>query len=225
MIALTLLVLCASACAMPPDKNIQPIHIIKTRSIDLNNAHSLTIESRLEKIVEPTGYRLELEPYLEDGVFKGHVSINVTWLQDADEVSVHCAHEIEISNAEVKAHLTAESKELQKITVKKITTDPKKPIVSLRLEKIIPKGCKGNLDFSFNGNLETAQTEAFFKTTYMQDEVERIVAGTQLRPNNARRMFPCFDEPGYKTPFQLSVVRPKTCWLSVTCPWRGLRKS
>ncbi|XP_073943327.1 aminopeptidase N [Choristoneura fumiferana] len=210
MIALTLLVLCASACAMPPDKNIQPIHIIKTRSIDLNNAHSLTIESRLEKIVEPTGYRLELEPYLEDGVFKGHVSINVTWLQDADEVSVHCAHEIEISNAEVKAHLTAESKELQKITVKKITTDPKKPIVSLRLEKIIPKGCKGNLDFSFNGNLETAQTEAFFKTTYMQDEVERIVAGTQLRPNNARRMFPCFDEPGYKTPFQLSVVRPKT---------------
>lgn len=36
-----------------------------------------------------------------------------------------------------------------------------------------------------------------------------MVAGTQLRPNNARRMFPCFDEPGYKTPFDLTVVRPK----------------
>lgn len=37
----------------------------------------------------------------------------------------------------------------------------------------------------------------------------RSVAVTQLRPNNARRMFPCFDEPGYKTPFEISVVRPR----------------
>lgn len=37
----------------------------------------------------------------------------------------------------------------------------------------------------------------------------RVVVGTQLRPNNARRMFPCFDEPGYKTPFAIRVVRSK----------------
>lgn len=61
------------------------------------------MEPRLEKSVEPTGYRLELEPYLEDGLFKGHVSINVTWLEDTDEINVHCAHEIEITNTEVKA--------------------------------------------------------------------------------------------------------------------------
>ncbi|XP_063533529.1 aminopeptidase N [Cydia strobilella] len=202
--------LCMFAQAMPPDK-FSPLHIIKTRSIDLNNAHALTIESRLEKIVEPTGYKLQLEPYLEDGVFKGRVSINVSWLQDADELKVHCAHEIEISDAQVNAHVPADNKQLEKVTVKKITTDPKKPIVSLRLEKIIPKGCKGTLEFTFNGNLETAQTEAFFKSSYQtEQEVERIVAATQLRPNNARRVFPCFDEPGYKTPFQLSVVRPKT---------------
>lgn len=52
-------------------QQIKPLHIIKTRSIDLNNAHGLAMESRLEKAVEPTGYRLELEPYLEDAVFKG----------------------------------------------------------------------------------------------------------------------------------------------------------
>ncbi|XP_026755320.2 aminopeptidase N [Galleria mellonella] len=212
MLTLTgLLCLCFSVVhSLPPDK-VSAFHIIKTRSIDLNNAHGLAMESRLEKSVEPTGYRLELEPYLEDGLFKGHVSINITWLQDADEITVHSAHDIEITNTEVRAHIPADSKEVHKIIVKELTADPKKPIVTIHLEKVVPKSSKGHLDFSFNGNLETASTEAFFKSTYTtEQEVERIVAATQLRPNNARRMFPCFDEPGYKTPFELSVVRPRT---------------
>ncbi|XP_059049686.1 aminopeptidase N [Achroia grisella] len=194
---------------LPPDK-VSAFHIIKTRSIDLNNAHGLAMESRLQKVVEPTGYRLELEPYLEDGLFKGHVSINITWLQDADEITIHSAHDIEITSTEVRAHIPADSKEVQKIAVKDLSADPKKPIVTIQLEKVVPKSSKGRLDFSFNGNLETASTEAFFKSTYItEQEVERMVAATQLRPNNARRMFPCFDEPGYKTPFELSVVRPR----------------
>ncbi|KAM3958535.1 aminopeptidase N [Aphomia sociella] len=203
--------LCVTAVhCLPPDK-VSALHIIKTRSIDLNNAHGLAMESRLSKVIEPTGYRLELEPYLEDGLFKGHVSINVTWLRDADEISIHSAHDIEISSTEVKAHIPPDSKELQKIALKEIITDPKKPIVTIRLEKTVPKNSKGHLDFSFNGNMETASTEAFFKSTYTtEQEVERMVAATQLRPNNARRMFPCFDEPGYKTPFELSVVRPRS---------------
>ncbi|XP_047528651.1 aminopeptidase N [Vanessa atalanta] len=201
--------MCVSSYSLPPDK-IHAFHIIKTRSIDLNNAYGLAMETRLEKSVEPTGYRLELEPYLEDAIFEGHVSINVTWLEDADTISVHCAHEIEITESEVKAYIPSNSKELQKIPIKKMNTDPKKPIVTLRLEKMVPKSSIGFINFSFKGNMETSSTEAFFKTIYVTDqEVERMVAGTQLRPNNARRMFPCFDEPGYKTPFELSVVRPR----------------
>lgn len=62
------------------------------------------METRLDKVVEPLGYRLDLEPYLEDGLFKGHVAINVTWLKDGNEINVHCAHEIEILESEVRAH-------------------------------------------------------------------------------------------------------------------------
>ncbi|KAG6450130.1 hypothetical protein O3G_MSEX006399 [Manduca sexta] len=208
-----LLFLCVAlhgAYCLPPDK-VPATHIIKTRSIDLNNAYGLAMETRLDKIVEPTGYRLELEPYLDDGLFKGHVRINVTWLRESDEISIHCAHEIEISDTDVRVHYSGDKKELQKIEIKRLMMDAKKPIATLYLEKTIPKSSSGYLEFSFNGNLETASTEAFFKTTYTTDqEIERIVAATQLRPNNARRMFPCFDEPSYKTPFELSVVRPRS---------------
>lgn len=33
---------------------------------------------------------------------------------------------------------------------------------------------------------------------------------THMRPSNARRVFPCFDEPGYKAKFYVSISRPKT---------------
>lgn len=51
--------------------------------------------------------------------------------------------------------------------------DPKKPVATLRLEKSIPKGSKGHLVFGFNGTMETSSTEAFFKTTYIEQETER----------------------------------------------------
>lgn len=52
--------------------------------------------------------------------------------------------------------------------------DPKKPIATLYLEKLVPKSSTGFLELSFNGNMETETTEAFFKTTYTtEQEVER----------------------------------------------------
>lgn len=51
--------------------------------------------------------------------------------------------------------------------------DAKKPIITLYLEQVIPKSSTGTMELSFNGNLNTESTEAFFKTTYITEEVER----------------------------------------------------
>lgn len=67
------------------------------------------METRLEKIVEPTGYKLKLEPYLDDGIFKGTVRINVTWLKEADEINIHCGHEVEISGSVAAALFPGDS--------------------------------------------------------------------------------------------------------------------
>ncbi|CAH2070892.1 unnamed protein product, partial [Iphiclides podalirius] len=196
-----------TAYSLAPDK-VSP-HIIKTRSIDLNNAHGLAMENRLGGAVVPTGYDLGLEPYVEDGVYEGRVIINVTWTSEADEIILHCAHDVEITDTEVKVFFQGSS-EPQKVLIKQVDTDAKRSTVRLQLEKLVPVMSDGIVDMSFKGKMEMRTSEGLFKSTYTtEQDLERIVVATQFRPTNARRMFPCFDEPQFKVPFDVSVVRPR----------------
>lgn len=44
---------------------------------------------------------------------------------------------------------------------------------------------------------------------YRVEDGGEAYAFTQLEPMDARRVFPCFDEPGFKVPFDLKVTTPK----------------
>ena len=43
-------------------------------------------------------------------------------------------------------------------------------------------------------------------------------AWTQFEPIDARRMFPCFDEPGFKTPFTVSITAPRDLKVFANAP-------
>lgn len=54
-------------------------------------------------------------------------------------------------------------------------------------------------------------SEGLFRHSYVDvvtNEKKWYVA-SHLRPNLARRVFPCFDEPAYKVPFSISIARKK----------------
>ncbi|KAL2093495.1 hypothetical protein ACEWY4_010807 [Coilia grayii] len=49
----------------------------------------------------------------------------------------------------------------------------------------------------------------FYRSVYMEDGVEKVVATTQMQPTDARKAFPCFDEPAMKAIFNITLIHPR----------------
>ncbi|KAI8114855.1 Aminopeptidase N [Lucilia cuprina] len=87
---------------------------------------------------------------------------------------------------------------------------PKKTVFVIYLRDKVDECTHCELKMDFEGSIwET--TEGLFKGSYsVGNETKKIsYLATYMRPNNARRLFPCFDEPGFKVPFTVSISRPR----------------
>lgn len=76
---------------------------------------------------------------------------------------------------------------------------PKKTVYIIYLKDKLEKGSKCQLQMEFEGSIWQS-TEGLFKAAYTSGENNdpSQYLATYMRPNNARRLFPCFDEPGFK---------------------------
>ena len=75
--------------------------------------------------------------------------------------------------------------------------------VGLRMQPPLAPG-RSALRVEYRGELSERDTAGAFR----QREAGEWYVYTQLEPIYARRVFPCFDEPAYKVPWQLTLVVP-----------------
>jgi aminopeptidase 2 len=83
----------------------------------------------------------------------------------------------------------------------------------ISFEKQLPKGSKAQLEIKFTGQLNDKMA-GFYRSTYKnKDGSEGILATTQMEATDARRAFPCFDEPALKAEFTVTLIADKklTC--------------
>jgi alanyl aminopeptidase len=72
--------------------------------------------------------------------------------------------------------------------------------VGFQFARPIPPG-KATLAVAYKGVYEKTDTTGFFK----QQDGGAWYVFSQMEPTDARRAFPCFDEPNYKTPWQVTL--------------------
>ncbi|XP_056454638.1 aminopeptidase N-like [Gadus chalcogrammus] len=75
----------------------------------------------------------------------------------------------------------------------------------LQLSRSLLKDQKYRLSTTFTGELAD-DLGGFYRSEYLESGVKKIVATTQMQPTDARKAFPCFDEPAMKAIFHITLI-------------------
>jgi puromycin-sensitive aminopeptidase len=156
--------------------------------------------SLLPDEVRPVSYRISLSPNLTVFTFAGEETIDIEVNQATSQIVLNAA-ELEIQEAHVL-------RDGQRIPVQAIATDADAETATLTFAAPLPTGAM-QLFMRFTGILND-KLRGFYRSEYtLPDGSKRVMATTQFEAPDARRAFPCWDEPAHKAKFEISLVIPR----------------
>jgi tricorn protease interacting factor F2/3 len=144
--------------------------------------------------VIPVNYVLEFEPIFKNFTFNGKEKITIECKESVNSITMHCA-ELKIKSCHV-IHNGISEKAIAK-------TDPKKEELTILIKNKI----KGTalVEIEFTGELND-RLLGFYRSQYKQNGKTKYLATTQFEAADARRAFPCWDEPKAKATFDISII-------------------
>jgi cytosol alanyl aminopeptidase len=146
---------------------------------------------RLEPDVRPIEYALELDFVGSASHFHGRASIQVELLRPSDHIVLH-----------------AEGLDFDSVRVESAHGDQTARVAAVgasRIAVLLPQAISGaaTLQLEYRGPVRDWPLGV-----YRAARQGHAGIYTQSEPTGARRVFPCFDEPGFKTPFALTLKVP-----------------
>ncbi len=152
---------------------------------------------RLPRTVVPSRYDLVVEPDLDSGKFAGTVDISVRVVEPVSEIVLNAAG------------LALEGARLidaggRAIGVERIRIDGEAERACLYLAEAARPG-DHTLHIEFAGSIND-ELRGFYRSTYSDGGEQRTIASTHFEATDARRAFPCWDEPDLKAVFGVTLV-------------------
>uniref|UniRef100_A0A8C1G920 Aminopeptidase n=1 Tax=Cyprinus carpio TaxID=7962 RepID=A0A8C1G920_CYPCA len=167
---------------------------------------------RLPDTLSPEYYNVTLWPRLVKNangmyIFTGISGVMFTCVKKTDLILIH-------SN---KLNLTLFKGHHAKLTGQSGVTAPaikttwfqmETQYLVIQLEGKLKPGKSYWLYTEFTGELAD-DLEGFYRSEYMEDGEKKIIAITQMQATYARKAFPCFDEPGMKAVFHITLIHDR----------------
>jgi puromycin-sensitive aminopeptidase len=152
---------------------------------------------RLPRTVVPTRYDLTLTPDLERATFGGEATVTVTVAEPTQDVLIHA---VDLDIAAVAAR-DAHDREVPG----RADLEPAHERARLVFRESLAPG-QWRLRLTFTGVLND-KLRGFYRSRYADaDGGEHLLAATQFEATDARRAFPCWDEPAFKAVFATTLV-------------------
>jgi cytosol alanyl aminopeptidase len=157
-------------------------------------------DGRLPKTATPTLYAVDLAIDPNAPTFTGSVRIEVDVPQKTSHVVLHGRGlEIREAHAEEPDHAPIPARASSRLSTG--GTEPEEIVLTFaspldRGHAVLAITWSAPFDDGLAGLYRVRENDAWY-------------AFTQFEPADARRMFPCFDEPSYKVPYDISVTVPK----------------
>lgn len=152
---------------------------------------------RLPQTVLPSRYELRLEPDLAAAAFRGRAAITIQVKEPVAEVLLNAA-ELAVD----EAALVDGSGHRQPARVELLPEDERCRLV---LPGQVGPG-EYQLQLAFQGTLND-KLHGLYRSSYKNSAGEtRWLAATQFEATDARRAFPCWDEPAFKAVFSCTLV-------------------
>jgi aminopeptidase N len=153
---------------------------------------------KLPKEVVPRNYLIHLEPNVDNLVTDGFEQVDIEVLRPTDRIVLNSL-DIEISAAILLgANLDEELTPVVDETHQTVSFHPK--------DRLEPGRYK--VTFKFQSKI-TQQPHGFFIQYYHSGDLPERTLCTQMEPTDARRVFPCWDEPSFRASYRLSMRTDK----------------
>lgn len=181
------------------------------------------LDVRLPRSVVPESYELRLIPFIEVGnfTFNGEVKILVNVTEDTKNVTLHAMDmNIDESFTNIKEYLATSNKTEKAVRILDQKNDTERQFYVIRTSDTLKRGKQYVVHLKYIGHLND-YLQGFYRSSYTIDSQTRWIATTQFQPTDARRAFPCFDEPALKARFQISIARPKNMTSISNMPRKG----
>lgn len=157
---------------------------------------SVCVPDKLSWTIQPTRYEVELTPNLETLEFKGKVDIEVYVAEATDRIRLH-AKEIDVRSVSVKGMTSMKLKSMSMLF--------EDDLLTLVFDDVLPRG-HHVVSIAFKGR-HNDQMAGFYRSRYKNVKgEEKIMVTTQFEALDARRCFPCWDEPACKATFACTLI-------------------
>ncbi|MDE2147402.1 MAG: M1 family metallopeptidase [Burkholderiales bacterium] len=161
-----------------------------------------TAPGRLPKNVVPLDYTVAIVPDARTRTLSGTERVVLQFRQATDTLVFNSLNQrlgqVRLDGRPVKRVVTSDAQQLTTVTLPRPAA-PGRHVLS----------------FSYTGRIETAPVGLFAQPFEKPDGTHDQLLSTQFEATDARRMFPCWDEPAFRATFELSATVP-AAWATVS---------